>query len=189
MVPPGGVRRPEWFAAALGAVAWIAFRRGTGIVLEDALITFRFAGNLAAGRGFAFNPGEPVLGTTTPLFTLLLAGLARIFGTAAIPTLAVAVLVACGGVAVVCTARGLRAAGLDGTTAGLAAFAVALHPDLVWSTAGGMETMLVVALMAASFDALARGRDGIAGALVGAVVLARPDGAVWAGLVLVAAFV
>ena len=74
---PTGWRRPEWVAAALGAVAWIAFRVHTGIVLEDALITFRFAENLATGRGFAFNPGEPVLGTTTPAFTLLLAGSKR----------------------------------------------------------------------------------------------------------------
>ena len=38
---------------------------------EDALIVLRYARNLAAGEGFVFNPGERVLGVTTPLHTLL----------------------------------------------------------------------------------------------------------------------
>lgn len=42
-------------------------------IYEDAFISFRYAENLASGNGFVFNLGEKVLGTTTPLFTLLLA--------------------------------------------------------------------------------------------------------------------
>lgn len=40
---------------------------------DDALITIRYAMNLASGQGFVFNPGEKVLGTSTPLFALILA--------------------------------------------------------------------------------------------------------------------
>ncbi|MBI5806122.1 hypothetical protein HZA73_08760 [candidate division TA06 bacterium] len=40
---------------------------------DDAAITYRYAENLASGNGFVYNVGERVLGTTTPLFTLLLA--------------------------------------------------------------------------------------------------------------------
>jgi len=40
---------------------------------EDALITFRYAENLAKGIGFVYNPGERVLGSTTPLYGLVLA--------------------------------------------------------------------------------------------------------------------
>ncbi len=40
---------------------------------DDPYITYRYAHNLAAGKGFVYNPGEQVLSTTTPLFTLLLA--------------------------------------------------------------------------------------------------------------------
>lgn len=167
-------------------MAWIAFQLHTGIVLEDALITFRFAENLATGRGFAFNAGEPVLGTTTPAFTLLLAALARLFGVAAIPVLAHVLLIGFAAVAVGCTARALRVAGCGEAAAAIAAFAIAFHPDVLWSTAGGMETMFVVALMAASFETLARGRTVATGALVGVLVLARPDGIVWAGLALAA---
>src|SRR5215831_17336610 len=59
--------------AALAVVIRIAVLRATHCTIEDAYITLRYADNLAAGRGFVYNPGEHVLGTTTPLFTLLLA--------------------------------------------------------------------------------------------------------------------
>ena len=42
-------------------------------IYEDAYITFRYAENLASGNGFVFNSGEKVLGTTTPLFAMILA--------------------------------------------------------------------------------------------------------------------
>ena len=45
---------------------------------DDAFITYRYARNLAEGIGFVYNPGEWVLGTTTPLYTLLLAAFAFI---------------------------------------------------------------------------------------------------------------
>jgi len=35
-------------------------------------ITFRYAEQIAKGNGFVYNIGEPVYGTTTPLFTILL---------------------------------------------------------------------------------------------------------------------
>src|SRR5580658_1554668 len=48
-------------------VAWRTHSTG-----EDALITLRYAENIAGGRGFVYNPGEHVLGVTTPLYALLL---------------------------------------------------------------------------------------------------------------------
>lgn len=45
---------------------------------DDAFITYRYARNIAEGIGFVYNPGEWVLGTTTPLYTLLLAAFAFI---------------------------------------------------------------------------------------------------------------
>ena len=47
---------------------------------DDGYITYRYADNLARGRGFVFNPGEPVLGTSAPGYGLLLAGLERAVG-------------------------------------------------------------------------------------------------------------
>lgn len=39
---------------------------------DDAYITYRYARNISAGLGFSYNPPQLVLGTTTPLYTLLL---------------------------------------------------------------------------------------------------------------------
>ncbi|MCB0084947.1 MAG: hypothetical protein KDE47_28600 [Caldilineaceae bacterium] len=41
--------------------------------VDDALITYRYAENIATGQGFAYNVGEQILGTSTPLYTLLIA--------------------------------------------------------------------------------------------------------------------
>ena len=45
-----------------------------GFPLDDSWIFWVFAKNLATGQGFSFNPGEPVLGTTSILWVLILAG-------------------------------------------------------------------------------------------------------------------
>ncbi len=44
-----------------------------GWVYDDPFITYRYAHNLATGNGFTYNPGQPALSVTSPLFTLLLA--------------------------------------------------------------------------------------------------------------------
>lgn len=43
-----------------------------GESFDDAFITYRYAKNLLMGNGFVYNVGERHLGTTTPLFVLLL---------------------------------------------------------------------------------------------------------------------
>ncbi len=60
-----------WFA--LGILALIFSLVYSNFIQDDAYITYRYARNLSTGAGFVYNPGEPVLGTTTPLYTGLLA--------------------------------------------------------------------------------------------------------------------
>jgi len=58
-----------WMGIALVVarlLAWYALP-----LYDDAFITFRYARNLATGFGFVYNPGEWVLGTTTPAYGLL----------------------------------------------------------------------------------------------------------------------
>ena len=40
---------------------------------DDPLITYRYARNIAEGKGFTYNPDEPFLGTTAPFYALILA--------------------------------------------------------------------------------------------------------------------
>lgn len=59
----------------------VALRLNAGPrTIDDSFITYRYSRNILVGNGFVFNPGEHVLGTTTPLYTLLLVLLAIPFG-------------------------------------------------------------------------------------------------------------
>jgi len=176
-------RRAEiaWVAVILAAAAayWIAFRLYTGICLEDALITYRYAENLAQGRGFVFNQGERVLGTTTPLFTLMLGGFGAALGPARIPLISNALMILASAGTGLFTYLALRRFGY---TLGFCLFvlaAIGFHPQILWITSGGMETPLVLMLMAASLWALAGRSCAIAAVFAALLALTRIDGAIW----------
>jgi hypothetical protein len=57
---------------AFAVAVRLLFHQFTGFMADDAFITFRYAYNLAHSDGLVYNPGEHVLGTTTPLFAFLL---------------------------------------------------------------------------------------------------------------------
>ncbi len=61
------------FALYLIGVTWLLYALLSDWAYDDPYITYRYAHNLARGLGFVYNPGERVLSTTTPLFTIILA--------------------------------------------------------------------------------------------------------------------
>lgn len=73
---------PRHVLALVGAVVscrLVSFHAAP--LYDDAFITFRFAANLAARRGFVYNPGapwEPIASLTAPGYGLLLALAARL---------------------------------------------------------------------------------------------------------------
>lgn len=167
----------------LGASVWLWFAVSTKFALEDAYITFRYARNIARGAGFVFNPGERVLGTTTPLQTLLLAALGAAFGPERIPSIARLVMPCFGLAAAALAYLALAELGLPraGAAAGMAVFV--LHPLVVRTMLGGMETPLVLFLMALGLYFLAREQAVGATAAAATLVLCRPDGMIWGGMV------
>jgi len=170
---------------ALGALAfWIHFRLATGIVLEDAWITYRYAENLASGAGFVFNPGERVLGTTTPLLALLLGASGALFGVSRIPLASNVLMFAAALATLGCLFDVVRRSTGSRATALAVAALWAVHPDTLWTTAGGMETPLVVFWMVAGLALVLRERWKLAAATAAALCLTRPDGALWASVLL-----
>jgi hypothetical protein len=137
---------------------------------DDPYITYRYARNLAEGRGFVYNPGELVLSTTTPLFALLLAGLSRFWSN--LPQLAnliSAASLASGGIL-------LWHLGQTWKTrygAWIMLFLYPLFPLVV--TSFGSETPLYLALGLAAFLGYARRRYGLAALFAALAVLGRPD--------------
>jgi hypothetical protein len=65
---------------------WAALRHN-GYVNDDVFITLTFAKNLSQGNGFIYNHPPAIQGTTTPLLTLLIAGLKLLFTGVEIPKL------------------------------------------------------------------------------------------------------
>jgi hypothetical protein len=151
-------------------------------MVDDAYITFRYARNLVEGNGFVYNPGERVLGTTTPLYTLLMAGLSLMTGSRDFPMLALVVNALSGAAAVgLLYALGTRFATRQ-SPALAAALLWAVAPHSVTYAIGGMETDLTIALLlAASYAHLTRCSRTMA-VLSGLALLARPDTAILIGL-------
>lgn len=126
-----------------------------------------------------FNPGEAVLGTTTPLYTLVLAGLSTLFRTDDLPQLAWvlnALLDTVGTALVFWIGRRLAGTGKSGAVAALmASLFWAAAPFSVSFAVGGLETSLVVTLLLAAFASYLVGRDRWTAAALAAGTLARPD--------------
>ena len=129
--------------------------------IDDAYITFRYARNILAGKGFVYNTGERVLGTTTPLYTLLMAAESGLTGwrdtSTGLPTgypeLALLTNAIAGSTSTWLLYRLGKRLG-NRTFVGIAVAACwAIHPASVTFAIGGMETPVFVALILGTFAA------------------------------------
>jgi len=155
-----------------------------GFTVDDALISARYAVNLASGAGYRFAAAGPATDGVTPLpWPLLLAALAHLPGAGGAP-LAVTILTRAKALGVALGALGGARLGwaLSGTRAPLghaaaALLVCALSVPLAAHSASGMETSLATCLLtfaATSRRALARG------ALAGLAASLRPELLPWA---------
>ena len=166
------------FVAAFGAVqVFLAYR---DYVMEDAYVTYRYAQNLVEGHGFVFNHGERVLGTSTPLYTLILA-LAALLGADIPMASAVIAALSQAGVAL--------AAGWLLRRLGYPNLALVLVVLLMWGPADlhfvfGMETPFYLLLLFLAFNSALLGLAGATGALLGLAFLTRHDAVIFSGCLL-----
>lgn len=151
--------------------AWL--HRSSLSVSDDAYITYRYAQHLANGDGFVFYPdAPPVLGTSTPLYTALLAAGARLGED--IPTLSLFLgAMAC---AVVLGIVVLIAWDLGVPAAGVATVLTWNTSPLPWASLAGMETPVSMALILGAVWAARRGSGLLALGSAALAVLARIDG-------------
>jgi hypothetical protein len=164
----------------------IACARYTDFVADDAYITFRYARNLAAGMGFVYNSGQAVLGTTTPLFTLLLAALSLV-GIDPV-TAARAVSIGCdAGSAILVFLFVRQVSGCRWTALLSSLFWASLGPGVVWAISG-METGLFTFLSLSAFwNWLNRRAIGTAIAC-SLAILTRPEGVLLTGVLIAFTF-
>lgn len=144
--------------------------------IDDAYITFRYAQNLVSGHGLVYNLGEHVLGTTTPLYSLLMALLSLPLGSSAAPFPALAWVVNASLDALACWLLIRLGGQLGWPRAGLfTALIWAVAPWSVTFAIGGMETSLVVTLLLATFYFYYTQRPTAGAACAALSLLTRPD--------------
>ena len=144
--------------------------------IDDAYITFRYARNLLDGHGLVFNSGEAVLGTTTPLFALLLSALGLPLGGSEAPFPVMALLVSAVADAIAAFLLIRIGRRLGSTAAGVSTALIwAIHPWSVTFAIGGMETSLFIALLSATFYLHLTGQPILAAGIGGLALITRPD--------------
>jgi arabinofuranosyltransferase len=183
------LRSSQFWLCALIVAAALAARLIPGPrTIDDAFITFRYARNLLAGNGFVYNPGQAVLGTTTPLYTLLMAGLGAPWAAsgpggaanAPFPELALAVnALADAATCLLLVWLGRR---MGARWAGWAAAAMwAVAPFSVTFAIGGLETSLYVLLLTGTAAAALAEKRVTAALLAALSLLTRPDALILLG--------
>ena len=151
-----------------------------GFPLDDSWIHLTFARNLARGWGFAYNQGEPVAGSTAPLWTFMLAFFHLLTRNATVMVVTAKLLgatllfvSAVFAFRIACRMTGSEWLGL---AAGLA---VATLGPMGWAMMSGMEVTLSVAITLAGIYYYLRFRTGwkstLAWVLFGLAAWARPE--------------
>jgi hypothetical protein len=144
---------------------------------DDAFITYRYARNIAEGHGFVYNFNEPLLGTTTPLYTLILAALARLSGQEVRLLSHWLGIISLWGAAILLYDLGRNR---ERRTAAAAALIFISNPLLI--TAIGMETFFLLALMLLALKTYQLERFNLTGVLLGLVILTRYELAIFAAI-------
>ena len=154
--------------SALFAYYW------TPYAIDDAWITYRYAEHVGAGDGFVYNPGERVLGTSTPLYTLLLAGAHALGMSVPVVSWVVGFAATLGTIVGVFLLTRL----LHSELAALVAVAVLMMtPQFHKVATYGMETPLYVCMIVYAFYAYATRRHTVAFVLAAGCLVTRLDGA------------
>ena len=143
---------------------------------DDAFITYRYARNISNGLGFVYNPPQQVLGTSTPLFTLLLAGAGKIIQTESLPQFSYLLNLVVEAVNAVLLFRISNRIFGSSALAGLISIAYIFQPVRLDVVSGGMETPLYITLLLLMYHDFILGEMKWTSAVwAGLAFLIRPD--------------
>lgn len=154
---------------------WVIYTQFTH---EDAFITFQYTKNLAHGMGFVYNPGERVLGTTSPLYALILAAVEITTGQD-IVDLAHILGILFSGISFILLNTFGRNVGWSNSQLFAVILMYATASKFWLLETNGMETVLVLALMVASLYAYSIRKPVLMGVLCGLLIWTRIDTVVW----------
>lgn len=144
--------------------------------IDDAHITFRYAKNILSGNGFAYNPGEPIQGTTTPLYTLLLSLFGLVTGGSNAPFPLLALLINIISDTMTCLLIWKMSKQIRHELTGMAiSLYWAIAPYSVTFAVGGLETSFFIFLLTTTFYFHLKGKYSLSAFLLALSILTRPD--------------
>lgn len=149
-------------------------------IIDDAYITFRYARNAADGLGLVFNRGQHVLGTSSPLFALLLALVYKVSHWE-IPWIVLGINSLADGFSVFLLYKMAQKLNAPYWATYLCALCWAFYPLTIRYTLSGMEISLVTTLILGAFVLFVYHFFYLSIILATLAVLTRPD----AGVVLI----
>jgi len=149
--------------------------------IDDAFITFRYSRNINAGEGFVYNPGVYTLGTTTPLYTLLMSAISAITGAQDYPWYALTVNALAAAGTATCLFLLLRRLTGSAWLGALIGILWGISPISVAFSVGGMETSLNIFWFVGAVYFFVTDRRRWLGLFVGLAFLTRIDTVIWIG--------
>lgn len=160
------------YAVMIAVTLVTAFIYKPQIMEDDAAITFRYANRIVEGKGFSYNNHEHLIGTSAPLYTLILAGLhASGFDTeAAALIIGYLCLV---GVVILSMRIAQRLSNITGAV--LTGLLLTFDCFFVYQCLNGMETALALFLALLFIDQAAQRKTIIAGIILGLAVFNKLD--------------
>ncbi|MCH8333138.1 hypothetical protein IIC65_04335 [Candidatus Sumerlaeota bacterium] len=149
---------------------------------DDAYIHFRFAANFARGDGLVFEPGQWVLGTTSPVYALIL-GIGHWATRIDLPLLAALVNLGCDAGIAILALMILKGARIPLLWRHAIVLLLTFEPVRMFNSATGMEMSLFILAILAVLRLAEANRWLACGILLGTVGWIRPEGAVlWLAL-------
>ncbi|HEY3177126.1 MAG TPA: hypothetical protein VGK94_15340 [Candidatus Polarisedimenticolia bacterium] len=174
---------------ALGCAVYLAHAYSYNFISDDSFITLRYARNLAEGHGLVFNPNERVEGFTSPLWTILLAGMHLLGCDLLLSARSLGLTI---GLVTLFLAHRLVLISSDRRVppliAALVPLTLASNGSYACWAASGMDTMLYVGLVVASVLTVLSGGLMLSAFLVTALVFTRPEGAAVLGVLSLCVF-
>lgn len=141
---------------------------------DDQFILYRYVDNIISGNGFVFNVGEKVLGSTTPLFTIISSFLALVLSSISIPDVVAflnILLFSSSAVFLFKISKNIFEVDEFFSYILVLIFSFSLSKMIP----EGMETPLFIFLTLGSLYYLVTNRQYLASVLLGLTVLTRPD--------------
>jgi len=161
---------------SLAVLAFVVTAISPPQVTDDAYITYRYVRNIVTGQGFVYNTGERVLGTTTPLYTLLLAAVTYALPRGDIIQLSLTVNAISDALSTIVLFQLACWITRSKWNSLIIALAFALHPQRIVVARSGMETPVYVLLLLASSYWYISKRPYLSAAICSLAILARPEG-------------